>query len=60
MADPDAAVDGRFAGFRVVTEPMPDGRSIHYYEWPADDDSRSAEPASAGSDAPRDAAEAGA
>jgi hypothetical protein len=24
-----------FESFRVTTEVMPDGRRVHYYEWPA-------------------------
>ncbi len=32
----DAKSDGNdpFGGFVVVTEVKPDGRLIHYYEWP--------------------------
>jgi hypothetical protein len=29
--------DDPFGRFRVVTEPMGDGREIHYYEWPDED-----------------------
>jgi len=30
------APDPRFGEYRVETERMADGRSIHYYSWPAD------------------------
>jgi len=26
-----------FGDFEVETEPLPDGRRIHYYRWPADE-----------------------
>ena len=38
---PRAGVETR--RFRVTTEVMPDGRAIHYYEWPADDDGPAAD-----------------
>ena len=43
MTDDEAAIHPPFAGFRMVPERMPDGRTIRYYEWPA-----------AGDDAPGD------
>lgn len=30
----DRAMHGPFGRFEVRTEPMGDGREIHYYEWP--------------------------
>ncbi len=34
----DGASHRPFGEFRVTTEPMPDGRQIHYYEWPGGDE----------------------
>ena len=31
-------VERPYGRFRVETEPMGDGRRIHYYEWPEEDD----------------------
>ena len=36
VTDDDPAIDHPFGRFRVATEPMADGRTIHYYEWPDD------------------------
>ena len=41
MSDQDPeppAPSPRFGEYRVETERMPDGRSIHYYSWPATDE----------------------
>ncbi len=55
MTDDDAVRDDPFGGFEVVTEPMPDGRSIHYYEWPDDDAGGEARAPESPSDGPTDA-----
>lgn len=34
----DGAGHRPFGEFRVTTEPMPDGRQIHYYSWPGGDE----------------------
>jgi hypothetical protein len=34
VTEPKDAADDPFGGFVVVTEVKPDGRLIHYYEWP--------------------------
>jgi hypothetical protein len=43
VKDEEPTIHGPFGRFRVTTEPMGDGRQIHYYEWPADDDDGAAE-----------------
>ena len=37
VTGPEPRRDDPFGGFTVTTEAMADGRSIHYYDWPAED-----------------------
>ncbi len=34
MSEDERTSHGPFGRFRLTTEPMGDGREIHYYEWP--------------------------
>jgi hypothetical protein len=43
VKDEEPTIHGPFGRFRVTTEPMSDGRQIHYYEWPADGEAGAAE-----------------
>jgi hypothetical protein len=52
------APNPRFGEYRVETERMADGRSIHYYSWPADPappDANAAHAGAAGAPVPSDA-----
>jgi hypothetical protein len=42
VTDDERTIHGPFGRFRVTTEPMGDGRQIHYYEWPADEEAGAA------------------
>jgi hypothetical protein len=51
VTDREEGVHPPFVGFTVVTQVKPDGRHIHYYEWPPDVRDRAAAPEGASPDA---------